>query len=417
MGSESSSIDLTPLPPAEAIRYFRGKGLKASFAWQDMWQEEHAKAFTVAKAMRGSVLQDIRDYVDAALADGTTFETFLKGLRPKLQAQGWWGRAPMTDDLTGETREVQLGSPRRLRTIFDVNMRTAYAAGRWERIQSTKADLQFLRYQTAGDDRVRPEHAAWDGTTLPVDDAWWDEHYPPCDWGCRCTTIQISAGQLARDGEEPTDKPVTFPARSWTNPRTGEVVSVERGIGPGWGYNVGNAYLERETPSPMGPPVDDEPPEGLSANARRGALERKAISKDALLEGATAAEARAAFLGGFGTSPDKAVIYADKTGEGLVIGPGLFRNSVGRPVKTLGRDQLQLAGLALREPAEIWRVFRSRDGGGSLLVRRYIGAFTVAGEPIDVVVDWCQQGWWFATSAARPLPLDRLRVGRQVWGA
>jgi hypothetical protein len=35
---------LTPTPPKEAIAYFRGKGLKASFAWQDMWQEEHAKA-------------------------------------------------------------------------------------------------------------------------------------------------------------------------------------------------------------------------------------------------------------------------------------------------------------------------------------------------------------------------------------
>ena len=48
----AEQLSLKPLPPKEAIAYFRKKGLKKSFAWQDVWQEEHAKAFTVAKAMR-----------------------------------------------------------------------------------------------------------------------------------------------------------------------------------------------------------------------------------------------------------------------------------------------------------------------------------------------------------------------------
>lgn len=404
-------IILKPLPPKEAIAYFRGKGLAETFAWQDMWQEEHAKAFTVAKAMRGSVLQDIRDAVDQALANGTTLQTFKAQLQPLLEAQGWWGKQRAIDPLTGEEKLVQLGSPRRLRTIFDVNMRTARMAGYWERIQETKDALPYLQYQTAGDDRVRPEHAAWDGTTLPVDDDWWDVHTPPCDWGCRCTITQMSKGQLDRSGGDVTDKPAAFPSRSYTNPRTGEVVRVEGGIGPGWGYNVGRAYLERDTPSPMGAPDGDDAASAASAETPIG---RTTVSAELLLDaGATAEEAQAAFLGGFGVAPGKSRIVTDPSGDGLVVGPGLFKDSVGRPV-TLPRATLRalpLVGLALREPAEIRRAWRQGPDGASLLTRRYIARYQVGDRPVDVVVDWANGGWWPGTSNARHLDVQQLRDG------
>ena len=44
--------DFSPLPPAEAIRFFQKKGYKFGFDWRDVWKEEHAVAFTVAKAMQ-----------------------------------------------------------------------------------------------------------------------------------------------------------------------------------------------------------------------------------------------------------------------------------------------------------------------------------------------------------------------------
>jgi len=367
-----ADVSLTPLPPAEAIKYFQGKGLKTSFAWQDMWQEEHAKAFTVAKAMRPAVLQDIRDSLDKALVDGQAFDDWAKGLRPLLQAKGWWGKQKATDPLTGEEKVVQLGSPRRLRTIFDVNMRTAHAAGQWERIQETKDALQYLRYETAGDDRVRPEHAAWDGTTLPVDDGWWDDHNPPCDWLCRCSVTQVDQDEVDRTGVSTTDRPAAFPEKSYTNPRTGEVVSVEGGIGPGWGYNVGKAYLERDTPSPMGPPDDED----------AGAAELD-------VNGAPAIED---FLAGFGASASKTVIFNDQSGDGLVIGAGLFKDSVGKPVR-LPRSTvraLPAIGQALRAPDQVERAWRFGPEGDSLLVRRYSARVG----PLDVTIDWSATGWW-----------------------
>jgi len=46
--------------------------------------------------------------------------------------------------------------------------------------------IETLTYRTAGDDRVRDDHAILDGTTLPIDDPFWSTYYPPNDWGCRC---------------------------------------------------------------------------------------------------------------------------------------------------------------------------------------------------------------------------------------
>jgi len=131
-------------PPEDALEWFRAKGLKIGFDWRDVWREEHAAAFTVAKIMRLDLLADVRAEVDRALAEGLTFRDFQKRLAPMLQEKGWWGVQDMADPQTGEVRQVQLGSPRRLRVIYDTNLRTARAAGQWARIQKTREGLPYL---------------------------------------------------------------------------------------------------------------------------------------------------------------------------------------------------------------------------------------------------------------------------------
>lgn len=236
-----AEIELKPLPPEEALRYFRAKGFRTSFAWQDVWQHEHARAFTVAKGMKLDVLQDIRAAVDKALAEGRTLEQFTKELQPLLEEKGWWGRQRMKDPLDGKIKSVQLGSPRRLQTIFQVNLRTSYAAGKWAQIERVKERRPWLRYVAVLDNRTRDEHRKWHGTVLPVDDPWWKTHYPPNGWNCRCTVQQLSDRDLDRFNYTPDDKAPPSPTRPWTNKRTGEVVRVPDGIDPGFAYNVGEA--------------------------------------------------------------------------------------------------------------------------------------------------------------------------------
>ncbi|MEZ5648636.1 MAG: phage minor head protein, partial [Alphaproteobacteria bacterium] len=256
-----SKITLEPVPPEEAIAALRARGAKLSktFDWRDMWQEAHATAFTVAKSTGFDILGDIYQAVDDALVKGTTFDDFKLKLTPILQKKGWWGQKLMKDPLSGRTRKVQLGSVRRLRIIFDTNLRTAYAAGTWARIQRSKKTRPYLRYVAVMDGRTRPEHQAWHDTVLPVDHEWWSKHYPPNGWNCRCTVQSLNNRDLKRYDLKVTEVPPSTKENPYTNPRNGEVVMVPQGIDPGFVYNPGAAsidgnaarlFLEKATPLP-----------------------------------------------------------------------------------------------------------------------------------------------------------------------
>ncbi len=233
------------LPPREAMEFFRAKGFATGFAWQDVWQQEHDAAFTVAKMMDVDLLRDVRSAVDKALADGQTFQQFREGIEGRLMEAGWWGRAEMVDPANGEKRLVELGSPRRLRTVFNVNMQSAYAAGAWQQSQATKASAPFLMYDAVDDEATREEHARWDGTVLPMDDAWWQQHTPPNGWNCRCSVVQLSAAQVRELGLEVAEKAPASKEREYTNPRTGEVSMVPEGVDPGWAYSPGASRAGR----------------------------------------------------------------------------------------------------------------------------------------------------------------------------
>ncbi len=249
-------LDLKPLPPKDAIAFFRSKGLRIGFDYRDVWQDEHARDFTVAKAMSIDILEDIRAALDKAQVEGLPFEQFRKQLAPILQAKGWWGRKDMVDPLTGQTVAAQLGSDRRLRTIFNTNMRQAYNAGNWTRAQQVKADLPYLLYHHNDVRFPRPEHVAWDGVCLPVDHVFWKTHYPQCAWGCKCSTESVSKRMLIDRGLRVTadaDIP-TFPKIEYVNKRTGEISQVERGIDPAFNFNIGASPLRPITAVPAPPP-------------------------------------------------------------------------------------------------------------------------------------------------------------------
>jgi len=227
------------LAPEQAVEFFRAKGLNPSFAWQDMLHEEHDRAFTVAKMLDLDLLSDVRDAVDRAISEGWTLKRFRDELAPELVRRGWWGRALMTDPATGEEKEVQLGSPRRLKTIYDTNLRTAYSAGHWERIEENRNTAPYVMYSAVLDARTRPQHRAWNGTVLRADDPWWKTHTPPNGWNCRCTVIQLNDRDLERLGKRAPDEAPPSPTRDWTNPRSGEIVQVPVGVDPGFGYAPG----------------------------------------------------------------------------------------------------------------------------------------------------------------------------------
>jgi len=350
-----SIVDIPLLAAKEAIAFFRKKGFRVGFDWRDVWQEEHVRAFTVAKAMSVSLLEEIRSAIDDALEQGESLEEFTKQLRPKLQKRGWWGRRPMVDPATGQHVSAQLGSDRRLKTIYQVNMRSAYQAGRWQRIQQTKAAFPFLRYVSIMDGKERPEHHDWHGTILPVGHVWWKTHYGPCGWGCRCGAQPLNARMMARRGWTVTEAPIAFPHEPYLNKRTGEVTHVERGIDPGFSFNVGEAYLDTLTPAPL--------PESFGSDGE--------VSASA---GATVEAAIGGFLAAFGLESGGEKIFLDRDGWPLAISAGWFRGADGVLRLPLGRPTREvpaLVGGAIAEPDSIawaWVLDKTRR---ACLMRRY----------------------------------------------
>lgn len=77
-----------------------------------------------------------------------------------------------------------------LRAEYNFVSASAEMAAKWESFMKD-GDRYNLQYRTQRDDKVRPEHAALDRVTLPMSDSFWEEHYPPLSWGCRCTVVQV----------------------------------------------------------------------------------------------------------------------------------------------------------------------------------------------------------------------------------
>lgn len=214
--------------PIEAINFLRNKINLPTATWTDLWEAEHSIAFTVAGSTSEALVKDFHDAIDKAIAQGTTLDDFRKDFDRIVEDYGW--------DYNG-------GRNWRSRVIFDTNVNTAYAAGRWDQIQSVKTQRPYLRYvHLEGQAHPRPLHETWHGTILPVDDPWWLTHYPPNGWFCHCTVQSLSESDLGRYGYSVSDAaPVSNMVTVAVRQSDGSVrkVTVPEGIDPGFAYRPG----------------------------------------------------------------------------------------------------------------------------------------------------------------------------------
>ncbi|WP_409284318.1 phage minor head protein [Pseudomonas protegens] len=187
------------LEPENAVAYLKSKGYAITWNWQEMLDQAHDQAFTVAKAMRLDLLSDIRGALETALQEGQTLKQFIAALQPTLESQGWWGKQVIVDsDGVGEL--VQLGSPRRLKTIYQTNLQSAYMAGRKAEMEQTTETHPYWMYVAILDGKTRPSHRALHGQVFRHDDPVWSAIYPPNGFNCRCRVVALSEAAVKRRG-------------------------------------------------------------------------------------------------------------------------------------------------------------------------------------------------------------------------
>jgi hypothetical protein len=401
--------DYGRLPFNEAISFFRQKVNVPSPRWTDLLEGAHSRAFTVAGATKEGMLVDFSAAIDKAIAQGTTLEEFRKDFDSIVTKYGW--------DYNG-TRGW------RTRVIYDTNLRTAYAAGRWQ--QMTDPDVvklhPFWRYRHKdGELHPRPEHLAWDGLTLDVSDAWWHTHYPPNGWGCQCFVEPITRREM--DGRSTDKAPPLDMRKARLMTSAGPIaIDVPRGVDPGWGYSVGetafgtklpeatmqawreqgSAAFERLTPGDWRSaglkrqlPIDD-PAAKLGATAGsieqlRAAIERAIGAEQKVIEG---------------PDSEPVLVDADALSQHLPLDRAAF---------------VPLLPEAIADPAEIWLAFEKHKGTGQVVLRKRI--LKIIRDPRNRA-----RGMLLVAQASRGvmeawtlLPTDRLdylnaqRVGRLMW--
>jgi len=77
-------------------------------------------------------------------------------------------------------------------------------AGRYKGQIEVAEDFPYWEYVSVMDSRTRDSHAALNETILRFDDAFWETHYPPAGFSCRCRVVVYNDRTLKRDGKQIT---------------------------------------------------------------------------------------------------------------------------------------------------------------------------------------------------------------------
>lgn len=213
-------------PFQEQVDFFQQKLNLPTERFDDILKDAHDRAFVVAGAMKADLLNDLRLAVDRSIAEGKSIQWFRKEFDNIVAKHGWTG-------WTGEG--TQAGRDWRTRVIYRTNLSTSYAAGRWAQLNDP-ALLKLRPYwKYVHNDTVlhpRPLHQSWSGMVLKHDDPFWQTHFPPNGWGCRCRVTAVSAREYK--GFPPPDDG-TYIYKS----RDGVEHVLPKGIDYGWDYAPG----------------------------------------------------------------------------------------------------------------------------------------------------------------------------------
>ena len=138
---------------------------------------------TMSDAMRASLQRS--DYIFSGIK---TFHELNEAFPSLIDENG--NRKPFEQFLNDVRSVDSTYNENYLRAEYNFCQQSANMASKWEQFMED-GDHYNLQYRTAGDDHVRPAHAALDRITLPPSHPFWQRYFPPNGWNCRCTVVQV----------------------------------------------------------------------------------------------------------------------------------------------------------------------------------------------------------------------------------
>lgn len=404
------TIEFSKLPFNEAIDFFKQKIKLPTEKWTDIMNGMHSRAFVVAGAAKDELLTDFKNAIDKGISEGTTINDFRKSFDEIVEKHGW---------------SYKGGRGWRTAVIFNTNMRTAYAAGHYKQMTATAVlkARPYWRYIGGLSVNPRPLHLSWNGLVLPYDDPWWDEHYPPKEWGCKCKVVSHSKDELDRDGWNVAEKPPATEYYDWENPNTGKTQKIPKGVDPGFNYSIGKTAWGQKLSEDI---MDKWKAQGGKAWERlthgdyktEGRHEKIPIDKSAAMLGKKVSkkeELRAEIVKAIG-SEEK--VFSFKSGD--------FRYDTVVNAKTLSEhidparsEYLPFLSETMSDPYEVWLSFEKHKGTGKVVLRqRIIKAITTGDKEGMLVVTNAVNGFMEALTFIPVENLDylnRQRTGKLIW--
>ena len=188
-------------PPQDAIRYLEQKFPKASWAYTDLLDNAHDRAFVVAKMVDVDLATTVQRSIIDAMQEGKGYKAWAKDIDKVLAKSGWYD-GQINVDAQGNAKKVATGGQHRLETIYRTNVAAAYEAGRQQVIFNDRDDDPFgyVMYSAIMDNRTRPTHKALHGKVMEKSDPAWSSISPPNGYNCRCTIVELTQGQIDRYG-------------------------------------------------------------------------------------------------------------------------------------------------------------------------------------------------------------------------
>ena len=188
-------------PPQDAIRYLEQKFPKASWAYTDLLDNAHDRAFVVAKMVDVDLATTMQRSIIDAMQQGKGYKAWAKDIDKVLAKSGWYD-GQINVDAQGNAKKVVTGGQHRLETIYRTNVAAAYEAGRQQVIFNDRDDDPFgyVMYSAIMDNRTRPTHKALHGKVMEKSDPAWSSISPPNGYNCRCTIVELTQGQIDRYG-------------------------------------------------------------------------------------------------------------------------------------------------------------------------------------------------------------------------
>ena len=141
---------------------------------------QRQQAVSIAGLAQTEQIKHVMGLVNEQLIDGGTFVDFQKAV------------------LAGD---ININLPaHRLDNIFRTNIQGAYGRGRWYQQQENKVERPYLMRDGINDIRQRPAHKVLDGVVRHIDDPFWQQHYAPSGYRCRCIQRSLTKSQAEAKG-------------------------------------------------------------------------------------------------------------------------------------------------------------------------------------------------------------------------